>query len=261
MNRTYLFVPILFAGLMPTALLAQDKAAYPPPTAPLVASVAENAAWVLSISDGKARSTTTPNQPMGKGAPQSEAKNPDLREIRVTKTGTLKRDLFSYDNGTTSEVWYVAGILLTPDSNQQLTVFNYKGVQAQFGNQLGNAMVSAGFTGLDWLNFKYYDQFVFYQGQPCYHYGIKVPQRQLVPEGVPPTAAVSLSAEAWINVKTGLPVAYTGGDGKVYTYRFLDPPTAPLALPPAYQVALTAYEKDHDKMKRLEEASAALRRP
>jgi len=247
MNRNCLIVPFLFTGLLPTALTAQDNAAYPPPTTPLVALVPENAAWILSVSEGKGRSTTTQNQPMGKGVLQAAAKNPELKEIHVTKTGTLKRDILSYGNGTTAEVWYVDGVLFTPDSNQQLTVFNYNGVQAQFGNQLGNAMVSAGFTGLDWLNLKYYDQFVFYQGQPCYHYGIKVPQRQLVPESVPPTAAVSLSAEAWINVKTGMPVAYTGGDGKVYTYRFLDPPTVPLALPPAYQVALTAYEKDHDK--------------
>jgi hypothetical protein len=261
MNRTYLMISLLLAGLLPAALPAQDNVVYSPPAPPLVASVPENAAWILSVSDGKAQSPTTPNQRMGVGAPQSAAKNPGLREIRVTKTGNLKRDIVSYGNGTTVEVWYVDGVLFTPDSNQQLTVFNYKAVQAQYGNGLGNAIVSAGFTGLDWLDLKDYDQVVFYQGQPCYHYGIKVQQRQLLPKGTPPTAPPLLSAEAWINAKTALPVAYTDGDGKVYTYRFLDSPAAPLALPPAYHVALTSYEKEQDKMKRLEEASAALRRP
>lgn len=261
MNRNYLLLPLLFAGLSLGALSAQNAVVYPPPTPPLVAHVPENAAWILSVSEGKTEPTKAPSEPMGAVNPQSAAKTLALREIRVTKTGKLKRDIISYGNGTTVEVWYVNGVLFTPDSNQQLTAYDYKAVQSQFGNKLGNAIVSAGFTGLDWLSLEDYDQVVIYQGQPCYHYGIKAPQRQLPPKSMPSTAPPLLSAEAWINAKTGLPVAYTTGDGKVYTYRFLDSPTTPLVLPPTYQVAVTSHEKEQDKMKRLEEASAALHRP
>jgi hypothetical protein len=261
MKRTCLMILLLLAGFSFGVLPAQDAVVYPPPTPPLVAAVPENAAWILSVTDGKAQATTPSNQPMGVSAPLAAAKNRELKEIRVTKTGNLKRDIVSYGNGTTVEVWYVDGVLFTPDSNQKLTVFNYKAVQSQYGNGLGNAVASDGFTGLDCLNLKYYDRVVFFQGQPCYHYGIKVPQKQLVPGSPAQTNLPPRSAEAWINAKTSLPVGYTDSDGKLYTYHFLDPPTAPLTLPLAYQAALAGYEKDQDKMKRLEEASAALRRP
>lgn len=259
MNLTCLMISLVLAGISPAALPAQDSIAYPPPIPPLVAPVPGNAAWILSVSGGKEQAPLS-GQPMSTGSPQAAAKNPGLREIRVTKTGNLKRDIVSYGNGTTVEVWYIDGVLFTPDSNQQPTVFNYKAVQAQYGNSLGNAMVSAGFTGLDWLDLKYYDQVVFYQGQSCYHYGIKTKQTSAF-NAPPETPAQTLNAEAWINAKTGLPVAYTAGDGKLYMYRFLDPPTTSLTLPPTYQAALTVHEKNQEKMRRLDEASAALRRP
>jgi hypothetical protein len=256
MNHTCL-IPLLLVGLSFAALPAQDTANYPPPTPPLVAPVPDNAAWILSISDGKEQSLKPATT---SGPSQAGSANAGLKQISVTKTGKLKRDIVAYGNGTTVELWYADGVLVTTDSKRQPTVLDYKVADARFGNGLGSATKSAGFTGLNWLDLKYYDHVVMYQGQPCYHYGITTKQAQ--PLSAPPgTASQTIGAEAWINVKTGLPVAYTTGDGKLYTYRFLDSPTTPLTLPPDYQVTLAVFEKDRDERKRLDEAAAALRRP
>jgi hypothetical protein len=246
MNRPPLTLFLFWAGLFFVALPAQTNVTYPPPSPPLVAPLAENAQWTLTIRN----SEDVPVQPGSdqSGQPQA-AKKKDLMEIRVTKADTLKRDILSNGGGSPIELWYADGMLLSPDSSHQISVADYKQMDASPGNGLGDPIHSAGYTGLDWLDLKYYDRVVVYQAHPCYHYSIKT--------NAPPPS----SAEAWIDVSTGLPVAYNLGNGKLYSYRFLDPPGSSLILPPAYKTALDDYRKEQEKIKRLEAAAAALHRP
>jgi hypothetical protein len=253
MKHTFLILLLLLTTLSVTPLLAQIKAAYPPPTPPLVAPVPDNAQWTLAIGSGK----ETPAPTAAPGDSQVQAPAKDVHEVHVTKTGKLKRDIISSGGGTV-EVWYADGMFLAGDSNRRIMVVDYKSIDAQLGSALGDPLRSTGYTGLNWLDLKYYDQVVSYHGRTCYHYAIKTQVR--TPFGDAPQTPVTVGAEAWIEVGTGLPVAYTAPDGQVYTYHFLAPPTSPLVLPPAFQAALADYEKWQDKMKRLQEAAAAQRR-
>jgi hypothetical protein len=254
MNRMYLTTAFLLAWLSLAA--AQNNVVYPPPTPPLVAPVPENAEWVLTVSER----TNQAVKPAA--APQAGAKNVNLKEIHITKMGKVKRDVLTYSNGTSFESWYADGAFLSPGPNGGFNAIQDGVLAEAYGNELGNPQQSAGFTGLDWLNLKYYDHVILYQGQLCYHYVIKVTSPAInrdMPTDTP-IPPPPLSAEAWINAKTGQPVAYIGADGKLYTYSFLDAPTAPLILPPAYQTVLTTYEKAQTDRKRLEDAAAAFQR-
>jgi hypothetical protein len=246
MRRTIFILPFLLTTFSAGSLPAQTKTTYPPPTPPLVAPVPENAQWTLTISSGKEVPTAASGEPQ----PQSPAK--DLSEIRVTKTSNLKQDIISSANGNI-EVWYADGMLLIADSNRQIRLVDYKAVGAQLGNPLGDPLRSSGYTGVSWLDLKYYDQVVSYHGKTCYHYSIKSQQ------GTPQASSPTVEGEAWIEVVTRLPVAYTNGDGKLYTYQFSPAPTSPLVLPPPFQAALDDHRKGQDKMERLREAAAAQR--
>jgi hypothetical protein len=243
MNCSWVYIPVLLTGFL-HALPAQDSAAFPPPRMPCVASVPENAQWIISVSYGKETTeSSSANIQVG-------FQKKSLMEIRVTKTGALKRDLVSYSSGSTEEVWYDDGKMMSRDSNHEIMVFDDK---VGDSDTLGDPLRSFGFAGLTWIGLKDYDRVDLYHGTSCYHYRTETMQKPLfkMPTN---TSNQTLVSEAWIDVKTHMPVAYTTPSGRLYTYRFLDSPTVPLVLPPDYQAAFAIYKRDQDKMKRIDKA-------
>ncbi|MEI9999831.1 MAG: hypothetical protein WDO13_12080 [Verrucomicrobiota bacterium] len=203
---------LAFAGV-PFLGMAEPGSA--PPTPPFVAAVPENARWAITVSrpssNGAASAAPASAGAAGKSTTQ-------LQEIRVVKTGATKHDTLVYSDGGTDEVWYLGTKALMSDTfvktNIYLTTFSshdFTGV--------GDPVRSLGFTGMDWLQSKFFDKIVTYQNVSCYHYHF---------------SGRSAAAEAWVNVKNKLPVAYQI-NGALYVYSFGEPPTTPLVFPPAYQ--------------------------
>jgi hypothetical protein len=192
-------VSICLAALLTPPALAAD----PAPTPPWVAPVPANAEWTITLSSPAAGAKPPPSA--------------TLQTIHVIKTGTTKHDTITYSNGTTEEAWYVGKNAFLTDTFSKANIYLTEFSAYDFGG-LGDPVHSLGFTGFDWVKAGNYDTIVSYQNERCYHYRFQGQQQ----------------AEAWIQVKDKLPVAYQIS-GILYVYSFAAPPSTPLALPPAYQ--------------------------
>jgi hypothetical protein len=202
-------VKIILSGVCIFALVGipfignADPGIGAPPTPPFVAPVPENAQWIITVSSAT-----------GAGAPAGAK----LQEIRVVKTGITKHDTFVYSDGSTDETWYIGNKALMSDTFVKTNIYLTEFSSHDFTGA-GDPVRSLGFTGMDWLQSKFFDKIVAYQNVACYHY--RLPSR-------------SASVEAWVNVKSKQPVAYQI-NSMLYVYSFSPPPTTPLVLPPAYQ--------------------------
>lgn len=213
------------------------SAAVPLPAPPFVAPVPERAAWTIAIAYD--------DEKEGAGA----ASPGRLKEIRSVRTGRLKRDTFVRDDGTTADFWYADGKVLQANSaGNGVMALDAALLRPSAGSdpgmsparlERGNLTRSPGFPGLDWVKAERYDRPVPFQKQPCFHY--------ILPDGEGPPAA-----EAWIDAKSTLPVAYRA-DGALYTFVFAAPPSAPLALPPAYDRQMAAERAAAEHLRSLQQ--------
>lgn len=219
--------PINLSMLLATSLLtamarAQDPAQIPPPKLPLVAPVPTNADWTVTVKY-PAASPSRPGHPDGR-----------LISVHSTKTGSLKRDLISYAGGKLDENWYANSLLLYANTQGGVSVNDVDGDPPP-DKADPNPSVANGFPGVAWLRLDRYDRVVSYDKQPCYHYADE-------------------KSEAWIDIGTGLPVAYQSGD-LVFCFTFNASPSRPLTLPPEYQ---KAFEFCQGAIDRRREASKVL---
>ena len=239
MNRTFLSwtASLLLAWTFPGAATAQMQAvsdqSLPPPVAPFVAPVPDPAQWSIEITPANA-------DPTAGAAPDSEgdgAKKPHrVVHIDSSRAGDLKRDFLTYADGDTAELWYAGGMLLKPSASGSVMVVDPTAQTPNAprnGDRPGDPVIAAGFPGLAWLKLDYFDQVLTFQKQSCYHY------------------ATGHGLEAWISVKTGLPVA-SQRDGMLYVYTFSDAAGLSLALPPSYQAARDAYSQIAKRRKQVE---------
>ncbi len=239
MHRTLLSYAagLLLAWALPDWAAAQIQAVSdqspPPPTAPFVAPVPDPAQWSIEITPANA-------DPNGGAAPtetDDETKKPHrVVHIDSSRAGELKRDLLTYADGSTAELWYADGMLLQPSSSGSIMVVDPSAQTPNAprnGDRLGDPVIASGFPSLAWLKLDYFDQVLSFQKQTCYHY------------------ATGHGVEAWISVKTGLPVACQR-NGILYVYTFSEASGLSLALPPSYQEARDTYSEIARRRKQLE---------
>lgn len=199
----------------------------PPPKEPLVALVPESAQWTITVSYSDGSNT-------GKSAGSKPTHR--LRQIASVKTQELKHDVLIYDDGKTEETWYSGKMVLIPSSNgQRVALADFESTNEKVYGEEGNPVSSLGFPGVGWLKLKYYDKVVPIQNFTCYHYLL----------------ATSGGCEAWIDVRTGFPVAYRAG-GMMCVYGFMPKPAAPLVLPPQFQETLKLDQRIKDRRQQLE---------
>lgn len=227
---------------MTTSLSAQTAAApntdVPPPQPPLVSEVPVPAQWTITIKYGK--DATEGGNANAKPAEAQPISPSQIQKIQVTKTETLKRDIYTYGSGTTAELWYAEKLALGLDSGGKDVAITPLGVNSERYGERGNPYQSTGFTGVGWLKIGYYDKAVRFQKEICYHYVLKAANQ--VVEADPALGIQGAAAEAWISVKTNLPVAYRF-DGVLYVYEFDPARPASLTLPPNYQAQLDRYHR------------------
>ncbi len=242
MKTSWIF--LLYLAVSAPLLSAQTSDALntiPPPHAPFVAPVPGSAQWTITLSyEGDDQDATAKN-------PAIKPKH-RLHQITSIKTQNLKRDVEIYDDGTSETYWFVGGLILLPKVNgQEVRIIDFEQANRPVYGEAGNPVSSPGFTGVSWVQLKYYDKVVTMQNVPCYHYALD----SKPPSPVPAADDTTNHIEAWINAKTGLPVAYRA-DGITYNYAFGNSPESDLDLPPDYAQALKAYQQIENRRKQLE---------
>lgn len=185
---------------------SQDVSEIPPPKAPLVAPVPENADWTVTI-----KYPTASAQPGAAG--QADRR---MAEVHSTKTGKLKRDVIAYASGPAEEHWYADTLFLWTNPQGGVAVNDLTGGIATESTD-PSPSVATGFPGMGWLRIEDFDKVVLVEKRPAYHFAHD-------------------GREAWVDVETKRPVMYKSGD-LLFRYQFNAPPTSALALPPEFQKA------------------------
>jgi len=214
LRRSTALLLVLFGLSIPGRLLSAGTAAdVPPPAPPFVAPVPESADWVLTVKP--------PAQPSPGG---SAGGHPEWRiqEVHSTVSGNRKRDVITYGNGTKAERWFMDNLLFWKSADGSVIANNLSSNSADPAMVANTPSIGAGFFGTDWLKLPFYDGVVAVEKRPCYHF-------------------VHQNKEAWIDVKTKLPVACKLG-GVVYLFAFNAPPSDGLILPPEFKKAWEDYQ-------------------
>ncbi len=203
---------ILTALAAAVPLPAQNPTDIAPPKPPLVAAVPESFDWTIT-----AKTTTPPPSP-------EAAKHAALRitEVHTTKTGKIRRDDISFNNGTRSTHWIVEQYLFWTSVQGEVCVSDLHGAPGLTPEDPDPTLPNC-IPGVRWLQPTYFDKVIVVDKRPCYHY-------------------LHNEVEAWLDAETQFPVAYKNGD-TVYTYKYGVVPAEPLTLPPDYQRAWTKIQQ------------------
>jgi hypothetical protein len=216
MNKATLFTGILM--VVGGFVRAQDSAASPPPpTPPLAQPLPAMAHLVLSLQDSGTSPASAPKAPTpGVAAPDK------YKLIDIVRTGEFREIKVTQTSGTQADFWVLSKEIfgMAPDG---IRVFS-----RVFSGQddLPFLRPENKIYGTEWLSLENYQGVQSHGGVVCYHYAT--------------TARVN--REAWIDVKTGLPVAVQFPEG-LYEYTFMPPPTEMLQPPPAF---VADYKKELD---------------
>lgn len=206
--RTFLTGLLILGGFLPfRGVQAQDVKDVPPPKAPFVAPVPENADWVVTAKNPPVTGTAPDGTPLP---------NKSITSVQSTKVGRFKRDRITTGDGAIEERWFVDMLLLCPTPKGDVAAVDLSSIPPQVEDS--NPSIPHGFPGVGWLKPEYYEGVVLLSKRPYYHY-------------------VHGSTEAWVDVETKLPLAYKFGNFE-FQFKFNAPPTGPLTMPDDYQKAL-----------------------
>lgn len=233
MNRYLLWISLLIFTLITRGLTQTSS---DQPQAPFVAAVPETSQWTITCKYAK-----TPPDPT---KPNTVDPVPpfQLQQMQITKSGNLKRDICIYGNGMQQEFWYVDNLLFSTDeTGKNVMVSRPDQSDPQFATERGDPCRSTGFTGVGWVKAKYFDRVVRFEKESCYHYVLKPASTGVLNEDLG-VVAMTGGAEAWISVRTNLPVAYRM-DNVTYVYDFSNARPSSLSLPVAVQSKLEQYRK------------------
>ncbi len=217
-----LMLSVIFSGMAGTRAMAESEST---PQPPFVSNTSAYATWTM---------TFIPKQDTPAADP-SKSNNPGLRmlkEVRVSKRDKEFQEVQLWSNGVTTERWEVNGLLLfeQPDSPGV-----YLAVQGAIWNKADpffNFHSHSDFPEFSWLSSTAYAGEKSYQGRDCYRFKSESPS----------PSSHNRPREAWIDVKTRLPVALD--DGRVLcTYAFGNAPSREVELPARFAEVLKNYQK------------------
>jgi hypothetical protein len=204
MNKPVLILHILAILALPA--FGQGEAEVTRPTPPLLATAEPMARWKVRLTPLTAAS-------------HPEAGAPEIREITFSRTGALCQVRSLWSNGQVSESWLAEGYALELPPEYPMVLVTPPG--ARRSRLLPGA---GGFPGVEWLDLKYFREVVTLEGRRCFHY--RQEESRL---------------EAWVEVKSGLPLA-ASDDTYRYHYTYLTAPETPLVLPENFSAALKDYK-------------------
>lgn len=244
--RIYLVVLGSVAALVGASVASAQDSTEAPLTFP-----SGNASWTVVAqyrpmpSPSVPQATPTPDR---KGvhdsapSPAPVAAEVTIRKIEVTQTGNLCRSVVTYTNGKTTEVWWIKSppwMLFERSEHPGIMVLTNPSLMAGFRPD------ASLFT---WVNSKSFIKDMSVQGQICGYYS------QILPlEDQPPGIEIPVLHQAWLDSRTGLPVALDTTRA-LYLFTFNPPPTTPLTLPDRFRAELTRTEDSIPKLQYLGKA-------
>ncbi|MBN8710588.1 MAG: hypothetical protein BGO12_13230 [Verrucomicrobia bacterium 61-8] len=213
-SQTYkLLLACLCASL--SQAFPQLTANIPAPVSPYIAQIPPYADWVVQ---------TAPGKPTKAGEDKS---NPAKSlQVQTTRTKDIRRVIVTGEN-IRKETWIIGTLSFNADEGDTVAVNDIQIDQYFEFHSL------ADFPGFSWMNASNYVGVETFDKAACYHFKEK-------------------DNEAWIDVKSKLPVALVNGDTTL-RYIFNPPPTAVLVLPDLVQRSYDQYNRTYLRAKRIEE--------
>jgi hypothetical protein len=183
------------------------------------------ATWTITLSPKQA-------SPAAGATPSSSTAQRSLKAIHVAKMDKDFQEIQYWSDGLTTERWEFQGtVLLEQAGSPGIYIFDQKRLSAQIADGL-SVHFKSDFPELNWLSAKAYAGVKTYQGQSCYWFQVKSP-----------VADNQSTPQAWVNVKTRLPMAFDDGM-MLHVYAFQDTASRQAELPPRFAEALKNYQKD-----------------
>ena len=193
--KLFLTVAFFWFGTFCQSVLAQSVLV---PSAPYLAHAPDPSAWTLE-----------PDADSASASPGAL----HLISLTYTKNGSVLRRVTILSDKTAMTIWYVG-----PAKYEGPTPDGWVKIDAHTNPDLKN-YGGSDFPELDFVSMTNYEKVEQKSGHTCFLYARK--------EG---TTAAPGADQAWIDVKTQLPVAYETG-GLLLLFRFLPPPVEKLVVP------------------------------
>lgn len=226
----------------------------PPPRAPWIAPAPERGRWMVRISDSPAK--TRRDAEGNPVVPQGVNRRP--LQIESTTWNDVKRDVFSFTDGSRTTVFYYAGFALVEGQSSEGNPAPVL-VQQLPGTDF-STLRSAGWLGFDWVAKPYFVQSGEYR--PSHQTAPAEPVMCHIyrkPEG--PVAGGDAwlpEMTAWIRANDMQPVCLTVGP-RTFEFVRLDPPTTAPEMTREQAARLLSLKDQNTRMDRLRERSRRLR--
>ena len=220
-----------FFGLSRLAAQQPGVEKVPVPSPPLVNQAPDFSSWVVRY----------PSASPGAGTARSRANARKIKEVDVTKTDDLRREVTVYTDGTAGEFWRYGGLEIFLDP-----IGKYVNIMDTAKTQMAAANpTKTDFFDLGWIKAQDFVGNVALGGRDCYYFrrsgAAKSTATGQAVEDKEQVAAGTASLEAWIDVNSRLPLAFKDQSG-LRQYEFGAAPSARLTLPANMQKELDRYQ-------------------
>ena len=261
---TFCLAFVITATLHAQQATTMSSALPPLPPGPLLKRAPDYATWTVTCQGHPAKgrapaksSTTGEEKPKDK-----EGKEAATIASTVVKTGSTILELNADTDGKRREIWHIGGLMVMKQPDAAEPTVWPDSAQADIYSV---NFAAADFAGLDWISANTYTGMAKYQGRDCIQFTGEVsplnPRAreeeaiaigQAIAFGQPAPQETKVTAVAYIDLETRLPLVVTFGDEK-RIYQYGTPPAAELTLPPELENAVKEREK---QLKRLSTAPA-----
>ena len=257
MNRTVTFFPARALGVLgvaaafhATCALAQDRGPeLPPPKDPVLPRAPARAEWTATTRADRKKALEEMAAPP-KGNVQEKATK-TISEIRVSKDGSLYRELSVLEDGRKIEKW-ISGIFQAVEA----PVGGFARIPLPAGtiSQDYSDYRAGDFENLLWVDKSNYAGSGTFQGLPVYVFKVAADKRLFTPREksdlemrrTPDDSLIRKPGQtfvAYLDARTQLPVLFDDGES-VTTYSFIADPPDKLQAPPAFAKALADWTAD-----------------
>lgn len=208
-------------------------------------AAAAQAASVVKFPEGEAAWVVYVSYSETSVGPSDLSQNEDPKMVEVFRKGDVRRNILHLMNDTVVENWRFDRIgLRVIDRGRPDAVYVVPDADPMLAIRAGVAFDESLFK---WVSEENFVGHVKYSGKPCLHFRAEI----TVPftEKNANIAPVVESQEAWIEEKTGLPVAFKSGVTSMQ-FRFLDEGVVDLKMPPSIERALARYRASLEPVRR-----------
>jgi len=215
------------------------------PSGDMACSVAITAHAGTAIPDPAKPPVTGAPGPAGSAKPATGA--PVMKTDEIVQVKKLRRDIFTWSNGETSETWTIIDSGMTmAEKTVGPSKFIYEMSRGSvIRNVVCPTMLDLDAASTTWISPQSFTGKADHGGKASLHYQARISLP--MPAGPPRTVLY----QAWIDPKTFVPIALDDGDA-LYELTFApQKPTEPLVLPVRFQKDLQQYQNANATIRHL----------